>query len=175
MTVYEYKVIPAPVRGTKAKGLKTPAERFARTLEELMTEQGAQGWEYLRAEALPCEERSGLRKKVTTYQNILVFRRAIETLENVSDVTRPDPALGAAAMPGILSAPAPGFAGISETEPQIAAKAPSLPSPVASAANDKPADPPLTASTNEVQSAADDADEALRDALSLDDEAERRG
>ena len=76
MTGYEYKVIPAPTRGEKARGAKTPADRFALTLTNLMNEMGADGWEYIRADTLPAEERAGLTRKVTVYQNLLVFRRA---------------------------------------------------------------------------------------------------
>lgn len=35
----------------------------------------AEGWEYVRAETLPSEERSGLAGRNTVYHNVLVFRR----------------------------------------------------------------------------------------------------
>lgn len=73
---YEYKVVPAPVRGLKAKGIKTPQERFAHALELAMNELAVDGWEYLRADTLPSEQREGLMSKTTVYQNMLVFRRA---------------------------------------------------------------------------------------------------
>ncbi|MEM9902812.1 MAG: DUF4177 domain-containing protein [Pseudomonadota bacterium] len=76
MTRFEYKVVPAPSAGVKAKGLKSTQARFAHALEGLMNELGAEGWDYVRADTLPCEERSGLTGRVTTYQNMLVFRRA---------------------------------------------------------------------------------------------------
>lgn len=77
MPQYEYKVVPAPQRGEKAKGLKTAGERFAHALMGVMNDLGRDGWEYLRADTLPCEERSGLTGKSTTYQNMLVFRREV--------------------------------------------------------------------------------------------------
>ena len=73
---YEYKVVPAPVRGVKAKGVKTPEERFAHALEAAMNELAADGWEYLRADTLPCEQRDGLMSKTTVFQNLLIFRRS---------------------------------------------------------------------------------------------------
>ena len=76
---YEYKVVPAPKTSVKAKGLKNSEERFAHTLQTAMNELGAQGWEYQRTDTLPCEERSGFTKRVTTFQNMLVFRRTIAT------------------------------------------------------------------------------------------------
>lgn len=75
MQAYEYKVIPAPVRGEKERGLKTGAERFAHALGLAMNALAAEGWEYWRAETLPAEERSGLTSKTTVYHNLLVFRR----------------------------------------------------------------------------------------------------
>jgi hypothetical protein len=73
---YEYKVVPAPQRGTKAPGVKSNEDRFALSLETAMNELAADGWEYLRADTLPCEQREGLMSKTTVYQNMLVFRRA---------------------------------------------------------------------------------------------------
>jgi hypothetical protein len=73
---YEYKVVPAPMRGTKAPGVKTTEDRFALSLETAMNDLAAEGWEYIRADTLPCEQREGLMSKTTVYQNMLVFRRA---------------------------------------------------------------------------------------------------
>jgi hypothetical protein len=75
---YEYRVIPAPVKGTKAKGVKTTQDRFALSLQETMNAMAADGWEFQRAETLPSEERSGLTGTKTVYHNVLVFRRARE-------------------------------------------------------------------------------------------------
>ena len=75
MQRFEYKVIPAPKRGEKARGVKSTEERFALALTTLMNALGADGWEYVRADALPCEERVGLTGTRTTFQNVLVFRR----------------------------------------------------------------------------------------------------
>lgn len=88
---YEYKVVPAPRRGEKVKGAKTVEDRFAVALARVMNEQGAEGWEYLRADTLPCEERVGLTGKATNFHHMLVFRRAL--------------AQATAAVPAPLSAP----------------------------------------------------------------------
>lgn len=79
MQRFEFKVIPAPKRGEKARGVKTTEDRFALALTNLMNELGADGWDYVRADSLPCEERSGFTSTKTTFQNVLVFRRVIET------------------------------------------------------------------------------------------------
>ena len=78
MTRYEYKVLPAPKRGEKVRGLRGIEARFAHSLEVLMNEQGAEGWEYQRTDTLPCEERVGFTGRTTTFQHVLVFRKAVE-------------------------------------------------------------------------------------------------
>ncbi|WP_322626710.1 hypothetical protein [Paracoccus beibuensis] len=72
---YEYSVVAAPMRGEKAREAKTPTERFALTLTAELNRMAAEGWEYLRADVLPSEERSGLTGRATVYHNVLVFRR----------------------------------------------------------------------------------------------------
>lgn len=75
MPIYEYKVVPAPTKGKKAKGLRGADIRFAFAFEELLNDMGVDGWEYLRAETLPCDERQGLTSVTTTYRTLAVFRR----------------------------------------------------------------------------------------------------
>lgn len=77
MQRYEYKVVPAPRRGTKSREAKTTEDRFALTLSTLMNDLGRDGWEYQRAETLPCEERAGFTKTRTVEQTMLVFRRTL--------------------------------------------------------------------------------------------------
>ena len=80
--MYEYKVIPSPLRTAKVKGLKTVAERFAHMLEEAMNSEALDGWEFLRSETLPCEERKGLTGTTKSFQSVLVFRRALHPGED---------------------------------------------------------------------------------------------
>ena len=75
MTPYQYKVVPAPTKGERIKGAKTLPDRFAQAMMTLMNDLGREGWEYLRADALPCEERVGFTGRSTTMVNILIFRR----------------------------------------------------------------------------------------------------
>lgn len=76
MQRYEYRVIAAPTRGLKAKGIKTAEARFSHALEDAMNTMAADGWEYQRAETLPSTERAGLTSTTTKWRNVLVFRRA---------------------------------------------------------------------------------------------------
>jgi hypothetical protein len=77
MQRYEYRVVPAPRRGEKVRGVKTTEDRFAHALTRLMNDLAREGWEYVRADTLPCDERSGFTGIKTTSQNMLVFRRSI--------------------------------------------------------------------------------------------------
>lgn len=77
MQSYEYTVLPAPNRGEKVRGARTGADRFAHALATEINRMAQAGWEYVRAETLPCEERSGLTSRTTVYHNLLVFRRAL--------------------------------------------------------------------------------------------------
>lgn len=75
MQEFEYKVIAAPDRGEKTRGAKTPGDRYAQALTTVLNRMAREGWDYVRAEMLPSEERSGLTRRTTVYNNVLVFRR----------------------------------------------------------------------------------------------------
>lgn len=79
MPRFEYKVVPAPSKGEKAKGVKSQEGRFARAIETSLNTLAADGWEYVRAELLPSDERSGLTGSTVNWRNVLVFRRQVET------------------------------------------------------------------------------------------------
>lgn len=74
---YEYIAIPAPNRAEKTKDARTPAERYGLTLTAELNRMAQDGWDYVRAETLPSEERSGLTGRTTVYHNVLVFRRPL--------------------------------------------------------------------------------------------------
>lgn len=109
MPRYEYKVVPAPTKPGKIKGVKGTDNRFAAELAGLMNRFGADGWEYQRTDTLPCEERQGLTGRVTTFQNMLIFRRNIEPKAATGDQAEtanaaPEPML---AMPVFRATTAP--------------------------------------------------------------------
>ncbi|HKL65339.1 MAG TPA: DUF4177 domain-containing protein [Roseovarius sp.] len=74
---YEYRVVPAPARGRKAPGVKTPQGRFALGIEDILNEMARDGWRYLRSDILPSEERQGLASTTTVYRSVLVFERRL--------------------------------------------------------------------------------------------------
>jgi len=89
MAIYEYKVVPAPVKGLKARGIRSPQARFAHALASAMNDLGAEGWSYLRTDTLPAEERIGLTKVKTVYHNMLVFRREVENPVELQELEQP--------------------------------------------------------------------------------------
>ncbi len=131
MQRYEYRVVPAPRRGEKARGIKTTEDRFALALTSLMNQMGAEGWDYVRADALPCDERVGLTGTKTTFQNMLVFRRPVEEAEPARPPQMapalPDPVVEAPApLPplrlGAAHAPAGPAPAIGPAKPELAAE-----------------------------------------------------
>jgi len=68
-------VVPAPRKGRKGKGIKGAGPRFAFAIQTLMNEHASAGWEFVRAETLPSDERAGLASTQTVYRDLLVFRR----------------------------------------------------------------------------------------------------
>ena len=78
MPRYEYKVVPAPTKGIKGKGVRGAEAKFSFAVQELMNGMAGYGWEYQRAETLPSIERSGLTGTTTEWRNVLVFRRLRE-------------------------------------------------------------------------------------------------
>ncbi|MBE0552618.1 MAG: DUF4177 domain-containing protein [Rhodobacteraceae bacterium] len=125
MQRYEYNVVPAPRRGEKARGVKTTEDRFALALTTLMNTLGRDGWEYLRADTLPVDERTGLTGTKTSFQNMLVFRRPVDEAKAEAAPPRlvvaepapaPAPKLGPAEVP---AGPAPS---IGPAKPDLAAE-----------------------------------------------------
>lgn len=75
MDNYEYLVVPAPRKGAKVKGLKTPADRYAHQMTLLLNDLAAEGWEYWRADTLASDERKGLTGTTQVNHDLLIFRR----------------------------------------------------------------------------------------------------
>lgn len=93
MSRFEYKVVPAPKKGRKVKGVRSPEGMFSHVLQELMNELAEKNWEYQRAEMLPSIERSGLASTTTEWRHVLVFRRVVtDTVADFAPELLPPPA-----------------------------------------------------------------------------------
>jgi len=107
MSEFEYKVVTAPRKVRKVKGVRGTDARYAVNMTDLMNEQAADGWEYQRAESLPVDEKTGLMGKTQErYVNVLVFRRS-KPAEKPADVTEPVAAQPATAPVADTGEPAP--------------------------------------------------------------------
>ena len=113
MRQFEYMAVPAPTTGTKAKGVKTREDRFALSMTDILNDHADEGWEYVRAEMLPMEERKGLTGTQTNYQNVLIFRRLQAQALTLDEGPR------------VRSVPAPAFEDPHATaEPEVRSVAP---------------------------------------------------
>ena len=128
MRQFEYRAIPAPNTGTKAKGVKSREDRFALSMTDALNDMAQEGWEYVRAEMLPVEERKGLTGTQKTYQNILIFRRLKAAPLALDD------------SPRVRSVPAPAF--------DDAPAANDAPTRLVSTTTEHHAAPPLGAATD---------------------------
>jgi len=138
MPRYEYKVVPAPKKAGKIKGLKGTDQRFARALAALMNEFGAEGWEYQRADTLPCEERQGLTGRTTVFQNMLIFRRPVNVADTALTSATPVQAVETAE-PDPAPAPASDIAPFRPATAATETSAPSGNSPQIGSATPAPA------------------------------------
>jgi len=73
---YEYKVIPAPRKPERIRGVKGTEDRFAATVSNVMNELAAEGWEFQRTEVMMCEGKSGMIHRGGDEEvTLMVFRR----------------------------------------------------------------------------------------------------
>ncbi|MBZ8119017.1 DUF4177 domain-containing protein [Roseovarius sp. LXJ103] len=128
MPAFEYKICPAPLKGKKAPGVKTPEARFAHTIEAFVNSRAAEGWEYIRSDILPSEERQGLTSSQTVYRTLMVFRRPVEAALSTADVVMAEaPSMVETAPEGSTSEPRPE----AQTQDTEKPDAPEVPTPPA--------------------------------------------
>jgi len=74
---FEYKCVAAPERAKRIRGARTRTERVAMAMEELINEEAVNGWEYLRTDLVPVEEKPGLLSQSReVHRAVLIFRRS---------------------------------------------------------------------------------------------------
>ena len=128
MTPFEYRIVPSPRRAKRAKGARTPQDRFARTLTEVINAEAAEGWEYLRADTLPVDEKKSMLSTATeVYQTVLVFRRVIAPVAQPAPADTPRPA---------REEPSMSREKVETSEPQVPPGAPPKPIRLGPAGND---------------------------------------
>lgn len=77
---YEYKCVGAPERPKRSRRAKTPSDRVARAMEEIIQKAAGNGWEYLRTDLVPVTEKSSfLGRAQEVHRAVMVFRRELES------------------------------------------------------------------------------------------------
>lgn len=75
---FEYKVVGAPEKGQRKRGARSRSDRVAAAFEERLQAEAVDGWEYLRTDLIPVEERSSLfGRREEVHRAVMVFRRAL--------------------------------------------------------------------------------------------------
>ena len=73
---YEYKCVAAPERAKRRRGARGRTERVAAALEDVIRENAVDGWEYMRTDLVPIEEKSTWFSRAhEVHRAVLVFRR----------------------------------------------------------------------------------------------------
>jgi hypothetical protein len=107
---YEYRVIPAPKRLRRIKGVSATADLVAATLTDCINAEARQGWEYVRTEQVAAEEPAGwFRRARQVEETVMIFRRPRRGAEVQPEAQREAATLqrgphpGAAALRGRLT------------------------------------------------------------------------
>ena len=89
---FEYKCVAAPERAKRRKGARGRTERVAKAMEEIISAEAIEGWEYQRTDLIPIEEKSGLfSRPQEVHRAVLVFRRALAQSLEMHHEPRPAP------------------------------------------------------------------------------------
>lgn len=76
---YEYKCVAAPEKVKRRRGAKSRTDRVALAMQDVLMEEARNGWEYMRTDLVPIEERSGLFGRAQeVHRAVMVFRRGTQ-------------------------------------------------------------------------------------------------
>ena len=99
---FEYKCVGAPERPKRLRGSHSRSDRVALAMQEIIGAEAVDGWEYLRTDMVPVEEKAGFfSRPQEVHRAVLVFRREAAT-----------------AQPAPAPAPAPAQARIGAARPE---------------------------------------------------------
>ena len=76
---YEYKCVGAPERPKKQRRVRGRSDRVALAMQEVIAAEAVDGWEYMRTDLVPVEEKNSLFSRAhEVHRAVLVFRRELE-------------------------------------------------------------------------------------------------
>ncbi|MEM8842220.1 MAG: hypothetical protein AAGD47_10640 [Pseudomonadota bacterium] len=74
----EYKTVGAPLRGRRKRGAKTRSDKVAAAMQEVLEREAVDGWQYLRTDLIPIEERRGwFGRAQEVHRAVMVFFRDV--------------------------------------------------------------------------------------------------
>jgi hypothetical protein len=105
---FEYKCVGGPERPKRLRG-SSRSDRVAFAMQEIIDAEAVDGWEYLRTDLVPVEEKAGLFSRTQeVHRAVLIFRREIAAALSAR------PALAAAQSRSIAAVPEPELAHAAE-------------------------------------------------------------
>ncbi len=103
---YEYKAVGAPEKGKRKRGARSASDRVAVAFEEILSEEAVDGWEYLRTDLLPVNERAGMFSRTQEmHRAVMVFRRPLEQEQMLRPASPPLTAPAAAHLRPVRETP----------------------------------------------------------------------
>ena len=73
---FEYKCVGAPERPKRLRGTWSRSDRVALAMQEIIDAEAVDGWEYLRTDLVPVEEKASFFSRTQEVQRaVLIFRR----------------------------------------------------------------------------------------------------
>jgi hypothetical protein len=100
---FEYKCVGAPERPKRLRGTRSRSDRVALAMQEIISAEAVDGWEYLRTDLVPVEEKAGFFSRTQEVNRaVMIFRR-----ESVP-ARPPRPALAATEVRRVAATPEPG-------------------------------------------------------------------
>ena len=73
---FEYKCVGGPERPKRLRGTGSRSDRVALAMQEIISAEAVDGWEYLRTDLVPVEEKPGLFSRTQeVHRAVLIFRR----------------------------------------------------------------------------------------------------
>lgn len=129
---FEYKCVGGPERPRRLRGTHSRSDRVAVAMQEIIGAEAVDGWEYLRTDLVPVEEKAGIfSRPQEVHRAVLIFRRevgAVHPARMAQDHGAvPGPARDSAQPHGIADQPEPGASDLPDgregREPRIALSA----------------------------------------------------
>ena len=106
MTTYQYKTVAAPRKLKRVKGVKGADALAAHHVEEAIAVEAADGWEYVRTDRFPIEEKNGMFSRPQVSERaVMIFRK--EIVQQVAMAAQPVQPASQPVQPAPQPAPPP--------------------------------------------------------------------